>query len=91
MPSHPGDGSERSADLRPPWSRSDRRIPRRVVRPLQSFAEEEAASGVVLLAAAVAALVWANLDPSGYFAVSHRLHFVVNDIAMAFFFRSICA
>ncbi len=32
------------------------------------------------------ALVWANLDRDSYFAVSHRLHFLVNDVAMAFFF-----
>ena len=46
--------------LRTPWSRSDRPIPRRVVRPLQRFLEEEAAGGLALLAAAAAALVWAN-------------------------------
>ncbi len=101
MPSHPGDGPERSADLLPPWSRSDRRIPRRVVQPLQSFAEEEAASGVVLLVAAVAALVWANLPwgdtyeefwstsltlDVGRWSLSADLRHWVNDGLMALFF-----
>jgi NhaA family Na+:H+ antiporter len=48
------------AELRAPWSRSDRPIPRRIVRPLQSFLQTEAAGGAVLLAAALAAIVWAN-------------------------------
>lgn len=37
-----------------------------VVRPLQRFVRTEVAGGVVLLAAAVAALLWANLAPAGY-------------------------
>ncbi len=50
----PGEG------LRLPWSRSGRPVPRRILQPLQSFLEEEAAGGLVLLAATVIALVWAN-------------------------------
>jgi Na+:H+ antiporter, NhaA family len=46
--------------VRSTWSRSDRPLPRRVVRPLQAFLAEEAAGGLVLLSAAAAALVWAN-------------------------------
>jgi Na+:H+ antiporter, NhaA family len=46
--------------VRSTWSRSDRPIPRRVVRPLQAFLAEEAAGGTVLLAAALVALAWAN-------------------------------
>jgi NhaA family Na+:H+ antiporter len=46
--------------VRVPWSRSGRSFPRRILQPLQSFLETEAASGVLLLVAAVAALVWAN-------------------------------
>jgi len=46
--------------VRSSWSRSDRPIPRRVVRPLQAFLAEEAAGGVVLLSAAAVALIWAN-------------------------------
>jgi Na+:H+ antiporter, NhaA family len=46
--------------VRSTWSRSERPIPRRVVRPLQAFLAEEAAGGIFLLSAAAAALVWAN-------------------------------
>ncbi|MCA1735491.1 MAG: Na+/H+ antiporter NhaA [Actinobacteria bacterium] len=42
------------------WSRSDRFVPRRFVRPLVRFIRIESASGGVLLVAAVAAMVWAN-------------------------------
>ena len=42
-------------------------------------------SGLLVLGTAIA-LVWANLDSGRYFALSHRLDFVVNDLAMAFFF-----
>jgi len=37
-----------------------------VVRPLQAFIKTEAASGILLLASAVLALSWANLQPQGY-------------------------
>lgn len=43
-----------------PWSRSQRTLPRRVVQPLQSFLEAEAASALLLFGAAVVALAWAN-------------------------------
>ena len=43
-----------------PWSASDRRVPRTVVRPLRRFADTEAAGGVAMLAMAIVALVWAN-------------------------------
>ncbi len=42
-------------------------------------------SGLLILGTALA-LVWANLDYESYAAVSHPLHFAVNDIGMAFFF-----
>jgi Na+:H+ antiporter, NhaA family len=48
------------APVRPPWSRSDRMIPRTVLRPLQAFVEAETAGGLVLLGAVVVALVSAN-------------------------------
>src|SRR3990170_5805332 len=47
-------------ELRVPWSRSGRPIARRIVRPLNEFLEEESSSGILLLAAAVLAVVWAN-------------------------------
>ncbi len=56
-----GDGG-----LRVPWGRSERGVPRRVIRPLQEFLETEAAGGMVLVAAAVIALIWANTAPGGY-------------------------
>jgi NhaA family Na+:H+ antiporter len=46
--------------VRVPWSRSERPIPRRVLRPLQALVDAETAGGVVLLVATIAALVWAN-------------------------------
>lgn len=42
------------------WARSNRFVPRTFVRPFARFLQVEAASGVVLLAAAIVALVWAN-------------------------------
>lgn len=42
-------------------------------------------SGLLILGS-VAGFVWANVDPAGYGALSHALHFGVNDIGMAFFF-----
>jgi Na+:H+ antiporter, NhaA family len=42
------------------WSESGRFVPRTFVRPLQRFMDTEVAGGVVLLAAAVVAIVWAN-------------------------------
>jgi NhaA family Na+:H+ antiporter len=47
-------------DLRHEWSKSDRFVPRVFVRPLQRFMEIEAAGGVIMLAAAVLAIAWAN-------------------------------
>ncbi len=46
------------------WLQSDRFLPARFLRPVLRFTKVEAAGGLVLLAAAVAALVWANL-PGG--------------------------
>ena len=37
-----------------------------VARPLQAFLRLEAASGILLLGCAAAALVWANVDPASY-------------------------
>ena len=48
------------SDLRHAWSKSDRFVPRVFVRPLQRFMEIEAAGGVIMMAAAVIAIVWAN-------------------------------
>jgi Na+:H+ antiporter, NhaA family len=42
-------------------------------------------SGLLVLGTVIA-LVWANVDRESYLGLAHALHFVVNDIAMAFFF-----
>ena len=42
------------------WISSDRAVPRLLVRPLREFLDTEVAGAVVLLAAALIALVWAN-------------------------------
>jgi NhaA family Na+:H+ antiporter len=46
--------------IRVPWSGSARPVPRLILQPLQTFLRTEEASGILLLAAAVAALIWAN-------------------------------
>lgn len=76
-------------------------IARHVGLPTQAFVRTEAASGVILLAAAVAAIVWANSpwDESysdlwettmtvdvGLFSISEELRVWVNKALMTFFF-----
>ena len=43
-------------------------------------------NSLLMVTGAIVALVWANVDAEGYAHFTHPLHFVVNDIAMAFFF-----
>jgi NhaA family Na+:H+ antiporter len=51
------------------------------------FFRIEAASGVLLLIAALVALVWASSPWSAvYEALRHQLHFVIDDVLMAVFF-----
>jgi NhaA family Na+:H+ antiporter len=88
-------------EIRVPWSSSARPVPRLVLQPLQSFLRTEEASGILLLAAAVTALVWANSPwRASYDAVWHTqltiglggwslaedLQHWVNDALMALFF-----
>jgi len=82
-----------------PWSLSTVWAPSRQT-PLRQFLRTETGSAVVLLAATIAALGWANLDPSGYTAcwgtqlsirlgtagLADDLHGWVNSGLMAFFF-----
>ena len=42
------------------WLHSERTVPRRFVRPILRFTQIEASGGLVMLAAAVVALIWAN-------------------------------
>ncbi|HET6714819.1 MAG TPA: Na+/H+ antiporter NhaA [Actinomycetota bacterium] len=90
------------AEVRPPWSRSDRLVPRRVVQPLQEFLQTSTASASLLFLAVIVALVWANSPwKAGYEALfstelairigslvdlDEDLHFWVNDGLMALFF-----
>ncbi|HEX4941251.1 MAG TPA: Na+/H+ antiporter NhaA, partial [Actinomycetota bacterium] len=84
-----------------PWSRSDRPVPRRIVRPLQEFLSTTTASGTMLLFAAVIALAWANSPwgdayerfwstPAelrlGTWAIGDDLRHWVNDGLMTLFF-----
>ena len=95
------DGPGETLLLRVPWSRSQGAIARRVVQPLQSFLEAEAASAVLLVVAAVVAIVWANSPwRAGYeqlwatdvelrlgaFALEGDLRAVVNEGLMSLFF-----
>jgi NhaA family Na+:H+ antiporter len=41
---------------------------------------------VLLIAGALIAVLWANVDSGSYDAVAHPLHFWVNDVGMVFFF-----
>ncbi len=85
--------------LRPPWSGSERRIPRGLVRPLQEFLQTSTSSALLLFVAAAAALVWANLGESyeafwttplqvrlGQSVLGYDLRFWVNDGLMTLFF-----
>jgi NhaA family Na+:H+ antiporter len=85
--------------IRPPWSRSDRAIPRTVLRPLQDFLQTSTSSATLLFVALTVALVWANLGDSyagfwhteatlriGGVDLGHDIRWWVNDGLMTFFF-----
>jgi Na+:H+ antiporter, NhaA family len=75
-------------------------VPRLAVRPLEQFLHTETGSASLLLAAAVVALVWANVAGSSYarvweagvgirvagWRIDEDLRHVVNDLLMAIFF-----
>jgi len=75
-------------------------VPRYFVRPAQEFMHQEASAGLVLLAASLAALIWANVDTAGYtdlwhteirlqigdWTIQEDLLHVVNDGLMTIFF-----
>ena len=97
---HQTPGLEPPPEFPLPWLRSDRPVVRRIARPFERFISHEAGSGALLMAAAVVALVWANVDAASYDAFWHtetaagigaaELHLdlrdVVNDLLMAVFF-----
>lgn len=84
------------------WLGGERRLARRVGRPVQNFLRIEAASGVLLILATIVALVWANSPWSeSYFDLLHAhvtitfgdvltidesIEHWVNDALMAIFF-----
>ncbi|HMN98372.1 MAG TPA: Na+/H+ antiporter NhaA [Miltoncostaeaceae bacterium] len=86
--------------VRMPWSRSGRPVPRRVLGPIRQFTQLEIAGGVVLLAASVIALIWANVATGSYesfwstdvtitigdHSITENLLHVVNDGLMTIFF-----
>ena len=95
------DQDEPEPQLAPSWSQADRYVPRRIVQPLQRFLHLEAASGLVLLAAAVVALIWVNSPwgesyhtlfethlsvDLGFLTLDEPLEAWINDLLMAFFF-----
>ena len=91
----------RHPEIRLPWSRSDRPVPRLVLRPLQEFLDASLSSVLLLLAAVALALVWANSPWSssyerlfstelsvriGGFDVTGDLRFWIDEGLMALFF-----
>jgi hypothetical protein len=60
------DASASQFSLRTVWAR-------RLETPLRRFLRTETGGAAVLLAATVAALAWANIDPSGYAATWHTV------------------
>ena len=93
-------GGRAASRFRQPWLLSDRPVPRLVVRPLERFLQLEAGSASLLLAAAVVALIWANVAGGSYerfwttsvsvelgpLRLEEDLRHVVNDLLMAVFF-----
>jgi NhaA family Na+:H+ antiporter len=88
-------------ELHRTWLHSERFIPRRFIRPALRFTQVEAASGIVLLVAAVVAIIWANSSfgdsyqelwetsftiELGSFHLEETLRGLVNDGLMAVFF-----
>ncbi len=78
-----------------------RRFAQRVSRPVERFMQVQASSGILLLAMAVIALVWANSPWAdsyeqlwetplsialGSWSMERSLHFWINDLLMAIFF-----
>ena len=91
--------SSRKPPLKRSWLSSDRPVPRRLARPIRTFLATESAGGVILLGAAIAALVWANLGDTyesfwtteirlevGGFELAEDLRHWVNDALMVVFF-----
>ena len=87
------------------WLGSDRRLARRLGRPVQRFIQIEAASGVVLVIATIVALIWANspardlyhdildvhllIEFGSLHILDESVEHLINDGLMAIFFLSL--
>jgi NhaA family Na+:H+ antiporter len=69
--------SRHRPEIRPPWSRSDRPVPRLILRPLQAFLSTATAGGTLLLLAAAVALVWANSPWGGAYEELWGTEFII--------------
>jgi Na+:H+ antiporter, NhaA family len=87
--------------VEPTWSRSDRTVPRVVLRPLQEFLQTATSGAILLFAAVVVALLWANSPWKdayeelwltrvsvgvGSWAIDKDIRFWIDDGLMALFF-----
>lgn len=87
--------------LKQSWISSNRIVPRRLARPMRHFLNKEASGGIILLAATIVALLWANSPLAdsydtiwhtdlrislGSFEVRQDLQHWVNDGLMTLFF-----
>jgi NhaA family Na+:H+ antiporter len=102
MASNAGDHSETPQPSPLTWIGSDRRLARRIGRPMLRFLRIEAASGALMLVAAVVALVWANspwrdsyldllhshirFELGGVLVLDEPLEAWINDALMVVFF-----
>jgi NhaA family Na+:H+ antiporter len=109
----PADPTETSPPLKPPsedarqvlahsWRETDRFVPSKLVRPMQSLMQVETSSAVAILIATIAALVIANtplfdnyehfweneltIDLGNLHVLELSLHAIVNDALMTLFF-----
>ena len=101
-PDAPASPFDTRDEVKPPWSRSEGLVPRRVLRPLQEFLQTSTAGASMLFVAVLVALGWANSPwKAGYeslFAtrftvqlgdlvhLDQDLRFWINDGLMALFF-----
>ena len=87
--------------VEPTWSRSERTVPRVVLRPLQEFLQTSTSGAILLFAAVVVALLWANSPWKdaydelwltrvsvgvGSWSLDKDLRFWIDDGLMALFF-----
>ena len=102
MASNPGDHPDAPEPSPLTWIGSNRRLARRIGRPMLRFIRIEAASGALMLTAAVVALVWANspwrdsyldllhshirLELGGVLVLDEPLEAWINDALMVIFF-----